>query len=284
MSSVLNCDGEEIHVSMSEEISEAITSWAIVAESYEQKTEMTLAVLGQYFLTRNQFIAFDAEIKFYISKGLNENDKGILEESALYLYEKNPSPEKKALSKSRAHIKKKITKIYNRLLQELFPSFLPPKPNVPPRVKIEVMNKDTGDDDTIPFPPTEGNEDDETIDEDETTIESLSINEPEEHIAPQFRRSRYGNATKALPQDLYESPENSLLLLDPILSTLKGKIIYEPCCGNGAIVKFLETRGFTVIARDLYTTEVKHDYLTEEDPEYDVMITNPRKIVLFYFI
>ena len=46
-------------------------------------------------------------------------------------------------------------------------------------------------------------------------------------------------------------------------------------------MKFLEQRGFSVIARDLYTTDVKQDYLTEEDPEYDVIITNPRT---FYFL
>jgi hypothetical protein len=81
--------------------------------------------------------------------------------------------------------------------------------------------------------------------------------------------------------DLFESPENALLLLDPILATLEGKVIYEPCSGDGAIVRFLERRGFTVIARDLYTTEVKQDYLLEEDPEYDVLIINPRTYNLF---
>ena len=88
-----------------------------------------MEILGQCFLTRNQFIAFDAKIKFYISKGLNEKDRGVLEESARFLYEKNRSPERKVLASARANIKKKITKIYNRLLQELFPSFLPPKPD-----------------------------------------------------------------------------------------------------------------------------------------------------------
>jgi methylase of polypeptide subunit release factors len=56
---------------------------------------------------------------------------------------------------------------------------------------------------------------------------------------------------------------------------LEGKVIFEPCCGNGAIVKYLEKKGLTVISRDLYTTDEKHDYLVEEDPEYDVIITNP---------
>ncbi len=77
--------------------------------------------------------------------------------------------------------------------------------------------------------------------------------------------------------DLFETPENALLLLEGTLNEMQGKIIYEPCCGNGAIVNFLEARGFTVIGRDLYATEEKHDYLLADDPEYDLIITNPRK-------
>ena len=92
---------------------------------------------------------------------------------------------------------------------------------------------------------------------------------------PNYNRSRYGTATASLPQDLFETPENALMLLEPFLKVMEGKTIYEPCCGNGAIVKFLEKRGFTVIGRDLYTTEQKHDYLLAEDPVYDVLITNP---------
>ena len=197
---------------MSEEISQAITNWAEVAISYEQKTEVTLEILGQYFLTRNQFITFDAEIKFYISKGLNEKDRTILEESTLYLYEKNRSPERKLLASARANIKKKITKIYNRLLQELFPSFLPAKPETPPRVEREIVKEI--DDDTIPFPSNEFDEIDEyetrTEEDDEDDLLELrsfigmrindATEEPAENIPPNFRRSRYGNATKSLPQ------------------------------------------------------------------------------------
>lgn len=277
-----NCDGVEIVVSMSDEISGAITSWASVAELYERKTEMTLEVLGQFFLTRNQFIAFDVEIKFYISRGLGEKDREILEESSLYVNERFKSPEKKLLAESRNHIKKKITKIYNRLLQELFPSFLPAKSEIFPRVKVE---KEREDDDTIPYPnndvddnettTTEGNVFDEI--ESVLNISAMSLQEPTEHIAPQITRPMYANATRTKPQDLFETPENALRLIEPILSTLKDKILYEPCCGNGAIVRFLEARGFTVVARDLYTTQVKQDYLVEDDPEYDVLITNPRE-------
>lgn len=75
---------------------------------------------------------------------------------------------------------------------------------------------------------------------------------------------------------MFETPENALLLLETPLLAMHDKTIYEPCCGNGAIMKFLEARGFTVIGRDLYATEEKHDYLLSVDPEYDILITNPR--------
>ena len=279
---VTNCDGLEIVVSMTDRVSEAITDWARVAEMYESKTEITLEILGEYFLTRNQFTVFHSEIKFYISKGLNENDTRILDESSQHLNDRNRTQELLHLRDLRNKIKRKINKIYNRLLLELFPSFKPTEETVekvvtPKRPKLLIVR----DDETIPY--NEPKEDDATTVDEEfnydedlpADISRLSLEDPVEEIAPLFRRSRYGNATKCLPQDLFETPENALLLLDPVLSTLEGKVIYEPCCGNGAIVRFLEKRGFTVISRDLYTTDLKQDYLVEEDPDYDILITNP---------
>lgn len=267
---------------MTERVSEAITDWARVAELYETKTEITLEILGEYFLTRNQFTVFHSEIKFYISKGLNDNDMRILDDSSHHLNDRNRTPELLQLRDLRNKIKRKINKIYNRLLLELFPSFKPTEETAemvvtPKRPKLVIVR----DDETIPY--DEPKEDDATTVDEEfnydgelpTDISLLSLEEPVEEIAPQFRRSRYGNATKSLPQDLFETQENALVLLDPILSTLEGKVIYEPCCGNGAIVRYLEKKGFTVLSRDLYTTELKQDYLVEEDPEYDVLITNP---------
>jgi hypothetical protein len=153
---VTNCDGLEIVVSMSDRVSNAITDWATVAEMYEAKTEMTLDILGEFFLTRNQ-------IKYYISKGLRNDDKKILEDSSLYLNIKAPhrNDEMNVLRDARVVVKRKINKIYNRLLLELFPSFRPTEETVqrvvtPPRarpVRIE-------DDETVPY--DEPKEDDAT--------------------------------------------------------------------------------------------------------------------------
>ena len=246
-----------------------------MAELYECKTELTLEILGQYFLTRNQFLSYDAEIKYYISKGLTEKDRLILDESSVFLNERNKSPEKKLLTESRNLIKKKILKIFNRLLQELFPSFLPPKlDTVKQRTKPQKETPD--DEDTIPYPTNEPEplldvEDEDPTDEEllsNLNMSNLSINEPRVEANPKI--------TIASPcQDLFETPVKVLMLLDEVLNTMKGKIIFEPCCGNGAIVKYLVEKGFEVIGRDLYSTEVKHDYLTETDPDYDVLITTP---------
>ncbi len=277
-----NFDGGNIIVLLTDEASEAITSWTTVAVIYEQKTETTLNILGRYFLTRNQFEAFEPEIRFYISRGMTESDRNILEESALTLQKHKKSAREKEVAELRTIVKRKITKIFNRLLIELFPSFKPTEESIrkvvtPPRARPVAIEEEQ----TVAY--DEPKEDDATTVDEEyvydeevpINISSLSLHEPDVEVPPQIRRPRYSGATKAQQQDLFETQDSAIMLLDPILETLKGKVIYEPCCGNGAIVKYLEKKGFTVIARDLYTTEEKHDYLVEEDPEYDVLITNP---------
>ena len=85
---VTDCEGLRIVVSMTDEVSDAITDWARVAELYERKTESTLQILGQYFITKNQFVIFHSDIKFYILKGLIEDDKKTFDDSSMYLNKK----------------------------------------------------------------------------------------------------------------------------------------------------------------------------------------------------
>jgi hypothetical protein len=285
---VTNCDGLEIVVSMDNRVSDAITDWARVAEMYETKTEITLEILGEYFLTKNQFVVFHSEIKYYVSKGLSEKDSQILAESSLYLNDRTRTPEILGLREQRKIVKRKINKIYNRLLLELFPSFKvsgiePLKIVITNEAKSRTRTVSNEDESTVGYNETRDEEDscdDEYVHDDDNpvNISELSIGEAEPaKPAVQRTRPRYSNVSQSLPQDLFETPENALMLLDPVLSTLEGKVIFEPCCGNGAIVRYLENKGFTVISRDLYTTDLKQDYLVEEDPDYDVLITNPRK-------
>ena len=170
---VTDCEGLRIVVSLTDEVSDAITSWASVAEMYERKTEMTLEILGQCFITKNQFKVFHSEIKYYILKGLSETDRNTIEESTLYLNVSPKTPRMKQLTELRNIVKQKINKIYNRLLQELFPSFVPteeglPRFVTPPRPKIVIVR----DDETIPY--NEPKEDDATtVDEEFNYDEDL---------------------------------------------------------------------------------------------------------------
>jgi hypothetical protein len=85
---------------------------------------------------------------------------------------------------------------------------------------------------------------------------------------------------KASPQDLYETDPVVVKIAIGFLVknrvNLSEKVFYEPACGNGIIIKVLKEMGaIQVMERDLYTTEIKTDYLTVEDPHYDILITNP---------
>jgi len=221
--SVTDCNGANIVVTLTNDISDAITTWAEVAEQYEIKTEITLDILGQYFLTRNQFLSYDQEIKYYISKGLSLKDQLTLSESAVFLNERRKNPEKTKLTEARTLVKKKILKIFNRLLQELFPSFLPPPLETPPKLAVEkpqkqaTKEKTNEDDDTIPYPsneltddetttPTMDRYDEDPLDEDllsNLDMSNLSLNEPRVNLNPHFNRARYGNATASLPQGFF---------------------------------------------------------------------------------
>ena len=85
---------------------------------------------------------------------------------------------------------------------------------------------------------------------------------------------------KASPQDLYETdPAVVKIAINFLVKNgvvLSEKVFYEPACGNGSISKVLKEMGASiVIERDLYTMDLKTNYLTVEDPNYDVLITNP---------
>jgi hypothetical protein len=85
---------------------------------------------------------------------------------------------------------------------------------------------------------------------------------------------------KSIPQDLYETDPDVTKVMMSFLQVngfnLSEMTVFEPSCGNGAIVKELESVGAKVIARDLYTMADHHDYLECTDvPDHQIMITNP---------
>ena len=84
------------------------------------------------------------------------------------------------------------------------------------------------------------------------------------------------NCSKGMPQDLFITQESTLEYLLPYLQELpKSTRFYDPCCGTGVIGDFLRLHEFNnIIESDLYTTEIKQDYLKDNFTDYDVLITN----------
>ena len=76
------------------------------------------------------------------------------------------------------------------------------------------------------------------------------------------------------PNDLYETPDwVTETLLDYLNVTLGlPRTIWEPACGNGAMVRVLETR-----FKKVYATDIDQDFLTCPAllPGTDYIITNP---------
>ena len=91
-----------------------------------------------------------------------------------------------------------------------------------------------------------------------------------------FRFCSGSNCSKGMPQDFFITQESTLEYLLPYLNELpKTTRFYDPCCGTCAIGDFLRSHEFTnIIESDLYTTEIKQDYLKDNFTDYDVLITN----------
>ena len=80
-------------------------------------------------------------------------------------------------------------------------------------------------------------------------------------------------------QDLYETPfEATQSIVEVLINGLADKneiVFYDPACGNNAIVDVFTNNGLSCIGTDLFTQKVNVDFLKDELPQYDFLITNP---------
>jgi len=83
------------------------------------------------------------------------------------------------------------------------------------------------------------------------------------------------NLVRTTPQDLYETHPDTVRAVLHILESFKGKIIYDPCCGNGAMTDILQEEGHTTIGTDLFTLPIHTNFLTDELPAFDFLFMNP---------
>lgn len=86
-------------------------------------------------------------------------------------------------------------------------------------------------------------------------------------------RKNYQNA-KNNPNNIYYTPDYAM---DYIYDAIKEfPRVWEPCCGEGHMVRYLENRGHTVIGTDISMGE-EYNLWTYEPPKdsYDIIVTNP---------
>ena len=80
-------------------------------------------------------------------------------------------------------------------------------------------------------------------------------------------------------QDLYETPPHATqAIIDVVINQLPNKdllVFYDCACGNNAVVNVFLSNNLHAIGTDLYTQVNKVDYLTDDIPYYDFLITNP---------
>lgn len=81
------------------------------------------------------------------------------------------------------------------------------------------------------------------------------------------------------PMDVCLTPPYAL---NPILSYLKGKTVWECACGKGYLSNIMKENGVDVVSTDITTG---HDFLTyQPEFEFDVIVTNPPFGLKYKFI
>ena len=231
---------------LTEEEGMAITNWAKAATNYLVECEIVATVLGERFHNRADMKLYILAIQYQIELGMPECDRKVMNETKHLLNNGDHSPEKKSAMKSRRYVQNKINRIYNKLLDELFPIFR--------REVIADLLPEEVEEDTIPKPSR-------------SPDQKYSLHDP-------FRR-----------QLEEEEEEEGELNLEGLSIKTDGEEEDErdDISRLTAITNYLEEMGLEVITRDLYTMEEPHDYLKVEDPQYDILITNPVSSYYFYY-
>ena len=88
--------------------------------------------------------------------------------------------------------------------------------------------------------------------------------------------SRWGKSKGKNPEDAFYSHSDAITCMLPIFLQFKEQVIFEPANGTGSLSDVLEKHGCnSIIKRDLYSMDEKHDFLISAPPSYDFLITNP---------
>lgn len=122
--------------------------------------------------------------------------------------------------------------------------------------------------------------------------EDISVKDSDvEYSETTTRKGRYDKRNEELVanngelEDLFETQKKDIEIILPLLREYKDKQFFDPCCGKGVYNEVLVSNGFKpLIQQDKFHHSLKQDYLTTDDPDYDVLISNPPYCKKFEFL
>jgi hypothetical protein len=98
---------------------------------------------------------------------------------------------------------------------------------------------------------------------------------------PKIKIQSLPNLNSGSNSDNFYTPPGPLIALLDVIDLPKSTVIWEPACGSGYIVSFLQNKGYSVLGSDLNSDGVhsyRFDFLKEtwsDNKWWDVQITNP---------
>jgi len=261
----------------SEKAGDAIVAWGKAAIDYIVATQIVVEILVGTFESRRQMELAARELKFYLRKSLSTEDQDMLIATDSFKGNRDQSPVQKAMIKRRTTIINRIKALFQRLLNEAFPSMIP-------MMEVSYAETITKSPSGTTATPKEEKDKESVVRSLEPVLEAAAVVDSEnvavadsgQKTRPKFQKSSFPPSQE---QDLFETPASMLSLLDGTIAGLVGRGLcraYEPCHGNGAITEYLKSKGMDVTIADLYTLPTKTNFLTDPIPtDIDVIITNP---------
>ena len=109
-------------LNLSDKLTTAITRRTRIVAGYKEETKIVRDLLRSRFHKKYEMKMFEKDIKLYIEIGLPDKERDVMIKSKNMLHKGDTSPEKEILMKGHHAAKNKICHIYDRLVNETFPS------------------------------------------------------------------------------------------------------------------------------------------------------------------
>lgn len=170
---------------ITQELSTAITAWAFCSYAYDKATEVVVEKIHATFFNKGHMLRNTAGIKYALELGLPQADQDILKNSEMYMGRGIPeSPDKKEMKRIRANIQNKLTRNFNKLVNECYPPHTERITDAYPLRPEEDMSEITKD--TIPSSKKSGR----------TTAEKFSLDDMAATVALTIQENMEGLSIK----------------------------------------------------------------------------------------